>query len=162
MHQLFTSLMTLGLVLGTSALAQLPVGIANADVAFEKFKKTQMAEFRGDKAPEKCKERKLEAKESGNQVIYELCAVKGKPIYLRSSIDGIAYGFYNFKAGKLTQSDAPDAFISVGYRNGKPVVMWNFGNETVNYKLSADMKESLRQDAVKINGILKKFGIRTP
>jgi hypothetical protein len=155
MYKLFTSLMTLGLVLGTSA-------IANADAAFEKFKKTQMAEFRGDKAPENCRERKLEVKESGNQVVYELCAVKGKPIYLRSRNDEVVYGFYNFKAGKLIQSDAPDAFISVGYRNGKPVVMWDFGNETVNYKLSADMKASLRQDAVKINGILKRFGIRTP
>jgi hypothetical protein len=158
MHKLFTSLMTLGLVLGTSAL----VGIANADSAFEKFKKTQMSEFNGDKAPENCQEKKLEVKENGNKVSYQLCAVKGKPIYLRFVIDDVVYGFYSFKAGKLIKVDAPDAFIVVGYRNGKPVVMWNFENETVNYNLNADMKASLREDAVKINGILKRFGIRTP
>ncbi|NJL65594.1 MAG: hypothetical protein HC903_32200 [Methylacidiphilales bacterium] len=155
MNRLLTSLIALGLVLGSSA-------IANADAAYEKFKKTQMAEFSGDKAPENCRERKLEVKENGNKIVYELCAFKGKPIYLRSRNDEVVYGFYSFKSGKLIQVDAPDAFISVGYRNGQPVVKWDWGNETVDYKLSADFKASSRQDAVKINRILKKFGIRTP
>ncbi|MGF1673384.1 MAG: hypothetical protein ACFCUV_06810 [Rivularia sp. (in: cyanobacteria)] len=155
MRKLLTSLVAVGLVLGTSA-------IANADAAYEKFKKTQMSEFNGDKAPQNCPEKKLTAKEyGGNQVIYELCAVKGKPIYLRSSIDGVVYSFYSFKAGKLIKNDAPDAFISIGYRNGQPVVQWDWGNQTVSYKLDPDLKASLRQDSVKIKGILQRFGIRT-
>lgn len=153
MHKIFLSLMSVGLILSTPL-------VANADAAYNRFKKTQMAEFEGDKAPENCREKKLEVTESGNKVLYELCAVKGKPIYIRASSDGVTYGFYAFKNGKVVQITGVDAFISSGFRNEQPVVQWDFGNETVNFKLDTETKTILRQDIVKIKKILNKFGMK--
>jgi hypothetical protein len=133
---------------------------AHADTAYNQFKKTQMAEFKGDKAPEKCPVKKLKANENENETVYELCAVKGKPIFIRASSGGVTYGFYEFKAGKLIQVTAVDAFVSTGYRNEQPVVQWDYGKKTVNLKLSAKEKSQLRQEVINIKGILKKFGIR--
>jgi hypothetical protein len=154
MRKIMLSLISVSLIISVSSL------VANADAAYSRFKKSQMAEFDGDKAPLNCPEKKLEATESGNKFLYELCAVKGKPIYIRASSDGVTYGFYAFKNGKVIQITAVDAFISSGFRNEQPVVEWDFGNETVNFKPSAETKTQLRQDVVKIKKILNKFGIR--
>jgi hypothetical protein len=153
MRKLLLGLMSIGLI------TSIPFA-AHADVAYNRFKKTQMAEFTGDKAPEKCPEKKLKINENSNGFLYELCAVKGKPIYIRASSDGVTYGFYEFKAGKLIKITAVDAFISTGYRNEQPVVEWDYGNKTVKLKLSAEEKSQLRQEVTNIKGILKKFGIR--
>jgi hypothetical protein len=150
MRKILWSLIGISLVVGTPLLA-------SADAAYDKFKKTQMKEFQGDKAPDNCKLKKREVIESGNKTLYELCAVKGKPIFLRVSNGGVTYGFYAFKKGKIVQSTAVDAFISIGLRNEKPVVQWNFGDQTVNYKLSDDLKQSIQEDVTKIKQILKKF-----
>lgn len=153
MRKLLLGLMSIGLI------TSIPFA-AHADVAYNRFKKTQMAEFTGDKAPEKCPVKKLKANENGNETVYELCAIKGKPIFIRASSGGVTYGFYEFKAGKLIQVTAVDAFVSTGYRNEQPVVQWDYGKETVNLKLSAEKKSQLRQEVTNIKGILKKFGIR--
>ncbi|HLO86708.1 MAG TPA: hypothetical protein VK203_17145 [Nostocaceae cyanobacterium] len=154
MNKILCSLVSIGLVVGTPS-------IANADAAYNRFRKNQIAEFTGDKAPKNCQEKKLKLTESGNQVLYELCAVKGKPIYLKSSIDGVTYGYYEFKNSKLVQSAAPDAGVSIGFRNEQPVVRWDWFNETVTWKIDADTKTTLRENTATIKRILNRFGIRT-
>ncbi|TAE57817.1 MAG: hypothetical protein EAZ87_15545 [Nostocales cyanobacterium] len=135
--------------------------VANADQAFQQFMKNQVAEFNGDKAPEKCKEKQLEIVESGNKILYQLCAIKNKPIYLRGSIDGTPISFYEFKNSKIVQSTGIDGGVSVGYRNEKPVVIWDFFNETIYFKIDEETKKIQQQDLIKIKKILQRFGIQT-
>lgn len=131
--------------------------VANADAAYNQFKQTQIKEFNGDKAPENCRVKKLEVTESGNKVLYELCAVKGKPMYLRASSGDMTYAFYEFKKGKLVQVTNVDHFLFTGFHNEQPVVQWNSLDKTVNYKLSAETKKGIQQDVAKIKKIISKF-----
>jgi hypothetical protein len=154
MNKIISSLISIGVILS------FPL-VANADQAFKQFMKKQVAEFTGDKAPENCKEKKLEVVESGNTISYQLCAVKGKPIYLRGTIEGTPMFFYEFKNSKVVQSTGIDGGVSVGFRNEKPVVMWDFFNETINFKIDEETTEQQQQDLVKIKKILQRFGINT-
>jgi hypothetical protein len=157
MRKIFLGIMTTGLVLSIPHLA-------NANDAYSRFIKTQVAEFEGDKAPENCREKKLEEKdENNNKITYELCAVKGKPIYIRASNDGSPFGVMNYNKGKLVGLSIAEGTAGVGFRNEQPVVYWNsgeFGTRSVNWNLSAKDKATHRKEVDKSNRLLKKFGIR--
>lgn len=157
MRKLLWATIAAGLVLSTPHLA-------NANDAYSRFIKTQVAEFEGDKAPEQCREKNLEEKDEGNyKITYSLCAVKGKPIYIRASNEDSPFAVMNYSKGKLVGLSLAEGTAGVGYRNEQPVVYWNsgeFSTRTVNWKLSAKDKATYQKDVIKSNRLLKKFGIR--
>jgi hypothetical protein len=150
MRKIICSLMSISLVVA------MPL-VVNASTAYNQFRKTQLQEFKGDKAPEKCPLKKLEVTEDNNKVKYELCAVSGRPIFLRASSGGMTYAFYEFKKGKLVQISYVDHFVFTGLRNEQPVVQWNTIDETVNYKLGPKTKTATQQEVNKIKKIISKF-----
>ncbi|RUS94963.1 hypothetical protein DSM106972_092140 [Dulcicalothrix desertica PCC 7102] len=150
MRKIICSLMSISLVVG------MPL-VANASAAYNQFKKTQFQEFSGDKAPQKCPLKKLEVTEDNNKVKYELCAVSGRPIFIRASSGDITYAFYQFRKGKLVQISYVDHFVSTGLRNEQPVVRWNDIDKTVNYKLGIKTKTATQQEVNKIKKILISF-----
>jgi hypothetical protein len=130
--------------------------------SYDKFIKTQLAEFESP-APEDCKEKKLEAVEDGNTIIYELCVVNNSPVYLRTRNEDIPLGVSSFKKGKIVQISLWEGTGGVGFRNEKPVVEWNageFSTRKVNWKLSSAEKTRFSEMAAKEKQILRKFGFR--
>jgi hypothetical protein len=154
MKKIISSLISIGVVMSFTL-------VANADEAFKQLIKHQLTEFTGDEAPENCKERKLEIVEYGNPIIYELCAVKGKPIYIRGSMDGTPMVFYEFKNSQLVQATGIDSGVTVGFRNEKPVVKWDIWNETINFQLDEETKKQQQQTLMNVKKVLQRFGIKT-
>jgi hypothetical protein len=148
-----------------SGLVLVTPNLATANDIYSQFMKTQVAEFEGDKIPDNCKEKKIEVKEQpNNKATYELCAVKGKPIYMRKSYDGTPVSVTNYSKGKLVGLSLGEGTIGVGFRNNQPVVKWNsgeFGTREVNWKLSKEDKALYKKEVEESKRILKKFGIPT-
>jgi hypothetical protein len=125
--------------------------------SYDKFIKTQAAEFKNNR-PVNCKEKTLTAEsENGAQLTYELCVVNNSPVSLRTSNDGAPVLFSSFKKGKLVQINWVEA-ASVGFRNEKPVVEWNIGERKVNWKLNAAEQAQYSEAAAEEKKILRKFG----
>ncbi len=136
--------------------------IALADT-YDKFMKTQVAEFQsvGD---ELCKVQKREVIKDSQKITYELCILRGKPIFLYVYTDGAALDISNYRNGKLVQMALSEFGDGVGFRNGQPVVEWRsgeYGNRGVNWKITAKDKAIYLESAAKQRRILLKlFGVR--
>jgi hypothetical protein len=128
--------------------------------SYDTFLKTQIAEFESA-SPENCREKRLETTESSFKMTYDLCLVRGKPAYLRTSADYAPVGVSIFKNGKLVQISLWEGTGGVGFRNGQPVVEWNsgeFSKRRVNWKLTAEEKSRFLEVAAREKRILRKFG----
>ncbi len=151
MQRILISSIALGLSLGMplSALAD----------SYDKFLKTQSAEFQSV-GSEKCKEKKISVKEGGTEISYDLCILRGSPVFLRTSADDMPIGVSIFKKGKLVQLSLWEGTGGVGFRNGQPVVEWNseFSKRRVNWNLNAEKKVRFLKEAAKETRILRKFG----
>ncbi|AFY94277.1 hypothetical protein [Chamaesiphon minutus] len=135
--------------------------VASADT-YDNFIKTQLAQFRSV-GSDRCKMRSRTVVEGGNKIVYELCILQGKPIFLRASNDGTPLSVSEYHQGKLVQLSMWEGTGGVGFRNGQPVVEWNsgeFGKRQVNWKLTAQEKSNYLAIAAKERRILLDFGIR--
>jgi hypothetical protein len=154
MRQLLAATITISLTVG------LPL-VALAD-AYDDFVKTQVAEFQS-LGSDKCKEQSKDVMEGNNKITYDLCLLKGKPIFLRASNDGTPFSVSSYKQGRLVQLSLWEGTGGVGFRNGQPVVEWNsgeFSQRRVNWKLTTTEKSKYLEIAAKERRILLKFGVR--
>lgn len=130
--------------------------------AYNDFIKKQVAEFQS-LGTEQCKEQSKAVMEGNNKITYDLCLLKGKPIFLRASNEGTPLSVSSYKQGKLVQLSLWEGTGGVGFRNGQPVVEWNsgeFSKRRVNWKLTAAEKSKYLDIAAQERRILLKFGIR--
>jgi hypothetical protein len=135
--------------------------IAAADT-YDKFIKTQLAQFKSV-GSDRCKMQTKEIVEAGNKIVYELCILKGQPVFLRASNDGTPLSVSEYKGGKLVQLSLWEGTGGVGFRNERPVVEWSsgeFSQRRVNWQLTAQEKSNYLATAAKEKRILLKFGIR--
>ena len=145
------------LLISSIALAfTLGVPLAALADSYDNFMRKQVAEFENPNS-EKCKEKSMKAAENGNEMTYDLCIYKGKPVFLRTSRDGDPMGVSTFKGGKVVQLLWAEQG-STGFRNGQPVVEWNPGERRVNWKLTTEQKSNFLKMAAQENRILRKFG----
>jgi hypothetical protein len=136
--------------------------IASFADTYDDFMKNRLVEFQSV-GSDKCKERKKDIMEDGNKITYELCILKGKPIFLRASNDGTPFSVSTYRQGKLVQLSMWEGTGGVGFRNGQPVVEWNsgeFSQRKVNWQLTAAEKSKYLAIAATERRILLKFGIR--
>jgi hypothetical protein len=129
---------------------------------YDDFIKTKLIEFQ-NVGGGRCKVKTKTAIESGNKIVYDLCIFQGKPVFLRSSNDGIPFSVSEYNKGKLVQISLWEGTGGVGFRNEQPVVEWNsgeFSKRQVNWKLTPAEKSKYLADAAKEKRILLKFGIR--
>ncbi len=135
--------------------------VATADT-YDDFIKTQLAQF-SNVGSDRCKMKTRTEIEDGNKIVYELCILQGKPIFLRMSNDGTPLSVSKYRRGKLVQFSLWEGTGGVGFRNEQPVVEWNsgeFDKRQVNWQLTASAKANYLDIAAKERRILRKFGIR--
>jgi hypothetical protein len=141
------------------------LGIASPSLANNKkeYYSQKVKEFQGDAAPANCPEK---IKKQG-YFIYNLCQVKGKPIYVQISSTEASGGdengsldvaIFEYKNGKLIQVSVTD-FQRYGFRNNKLVAGWNLDTPAINVSLPKYRKEEKRLLA-ESKKILNLFGIR--
>lgn len=141
------------------------LGITSPSLANNKkeYYNQKVKEFRGDAAPANCPER---TKKQG-YFIYNLCQVKGKPIYIQISSTEASQGdesgsldvaIFEYRNGKLIQVSGAD-FQRYGFRNNKLVAGWNLDTPAINVSLPKYRNEEKRLLA-ESRKILSLFGIR--
>jgi hypothetical protein len=148
-------------------VAFLVLGITSPSLANSGNKKEyynkKVEQFKGDTAPENCPEN---IKKQG-YFIYNLCQVKGKPIYVQISSTEASEGdengaldvaIYEYKNGQLIQVSKVD-FERYGFRNNKLVAGWNLDTPTINVSLPKYRNEEKRILA-ESRRILNLFGIK--
>jgi hypothetical protein len=148
MQKLLISSIAIAFTLGMPLAA-----LANS---YDNFMRKQVAEFENPNS-KKCKEKSMKVAENGNEMTYDLCIYKGKPVFLRTSRDGDPMSLGTFKGGKLVQLLWAEQG-STGFRNGQPMVEWNSGEKRLNWKLTAEQKSNFLKMATQENLILRKFG----
>ncbi len=129
---------------------------------YDDFIKTQLNEFQNI-GGDRCKVKSKTVMEGSNKIVYDLCMLQGRAVFLRASNEGIAFSVSEYNKGKLVQISLWEGTGGVGFRSGKPVVEWSsgeFSKRRVNWKLTPAEKSKYLADAAKEKSILLKFGIR--